>query len=369
MRFKKTEKNTSNKATSSTSGRSVIGLDIGQGAIRMVQLSGRSLNQVQLEKYAVMPLPANVISGTEITDFDQLVSHLQQCYSKLKSNCKQVNISLPASLVTIEENLRYVPESSEISLQELVESEVVRVGALDSINYDWFESGFDNKSGEQVILVAAAKTEDVDRCVDLLDEVGLQAANVDVDLFGVTNAFIYADEMMGGEFAHAKILAVDVGDVFMRAMIVENGKILFRHESHLGLEQLVQLVQRNYQCGDGEALAMIYGETARPADYRTLINDNFNMQIAQEIQRALQFYLATQNMDQGVDVRQIFVSGAGCTGSFGLDAAVYAQTDIPTQQIAPATLANNKSKTDDAQFARDANSLTMAFGLALRGLV
>ncbi|CRZ20278.1 type IV pilus assembly protein PilM [Kingella kingae] len=367
MRFKKTEKNTSNKAANATSGRSVIGLDIGQGGIRMVQLSGRSLSQVQLEKYAMVTLPSNVISGTEVVDFEQLVSHLQQCYSKLKTNCKQVNISLPTSSVTIEDDVRFNPEESEISLQEMVESEVSRVGALDSMNYDWYEMSQNAKTGEQRILVVAAKTEDVDRCSDLLDEIGLQATNVDVDLFAIANAFAYADQ--GEQFADSKVLLVDVGDVNMRALVVEKGTILFRHESHLGLEQLVQLVQRNYQCGDAEALAMIYGEMGRPADYHNMITHDFNMQIAQEVQRALQFFLATQSMDQGNDIRQIFVSGVGCTGAAGLDDAIYAQTSIATQQIAPASLAVNKLKTDEARFAQDANSLTMAFGLALRGLV
>ena len=51
MRSKKTEKKTSNKKAMATSGRSVIGVDISPSHIRMVQLSGRQLSQVQLEKY------------------------------------------------------------------------------------------------------------------------------------------------------------------------------------------------------------------------------------------------------------------------------------------------------------------------------
>ena len=39
------------------SAKSVIGLEIGSANIRMVQLSGRSSGQVQLEKYAIEPLP------------------------------------------------------------------------------------------------------------------------------------------------------------------------------------------------------------------------------------------------------------------------------------------------------------------------
>ncbi|WP_314309403.1 type IV pilus assembly protein PilM [Kingella denitrificans] len=369
MRSRKNGKNTSNKADSSISRNSVIGVDIGQGGIRMVQLSGRKLNQVQLEKYAAVTLPGNVVSGNDIVDFDQLVSHLQQCYTKLKTSCKQVNIALPSGIVTIEENFSYDPEGNDISLQEMVESEVVRVGALDGVNYDWKELSEDPRTGVMSVVIAAAKTDDVNSRVDLLEEVGLQAVNVDVDVFALANAFIYTDEMMGNQFTRSKILVVNVGDVNMNAMVLQNNKILFRHEANLGFEQLVQLIQRTYQCTDSEAVAMAYGRGSRPGDYRELITESFNMQIAQEVQRALQFFLATQNMDEGVDISQIFISGIGCTDAAGLDHVVSTHTNIPTQQCAPVSLAASKSKIDGTQLQKDADSLTMAFGLALRGLV
>ena len=357
MRSRKNGKNTSNKADSGISRNSVIGVDIGQGGIRMVQLSGRKLNQVQLEKYAAVTLPGNVVSGNDIVDFDQLVSHLQQCYTKLKTSCKQVNIALPSGIVTIEENFSYDPEGNDISLQEMVESEVVRVGALDGVNYDWKELSEDPRTGVLSVVIAAAKTDDVNSRVDLLEEVGLQAVNVDVDVFALANAFIYTDEMMGNQFTRSKILVVNVGDVNMNAMVLQNNKILFRHEANLGFEQLVQ------------AVAMAYGRGSRPGDYRELITESFNMQIAQEVQRALQFFLATQDMDEGVDISQIFISGIGCTDAAGLDHVVSTHTNIPTQQCAPVSLAASKSKIDGTQLQKDADSLTMAFGLALRGLV
>ena len=83
---------------------------------------------MQLEKYAIEPLPQNVVSGSEIVNFDTLVSHLQQCYSRLKTNCKSINVGLPVDVVTIEENLPYSAADAELSLQEFVEAEVVRVG-------------------------------------------------------------------------------------------------------------------------------------------------------------------------------------------------------------------------------------------------
>ena len=367
MRVKKS-KNTSSSNTSSLSGRTVIGLDIDQGAVRMVQLSGKGAGQAQVDKSAIVRLPANVVSGNEIVDFDQLVAHLQQCYNKLKTSCKRVNLALPAGAVTIDEGIRFNPNDGDISLQNLIEAEVSRIGALDEMNYDWQVLSQDGRSGEQSVLMVAAKTDDVNRYSDLLDEIGLTAINVDVDLFAIANAFSYADSIDSGEFAHERIALFDVGDVNTKALIMENGQILYKHEMNFGLEQLLQLIQRTYQVSESEALNMALSGRNRPADYQVSVMDNFNMQIAQEVQRTMQFFFATRNVGQSEVIKQIFISGSGCIPQSGLTESVYAQTGVMTQQIAPISFAISKIK-DGAQFASDENSLTKAFGLALRGLV
>ncbi len=377
MRFKKTAKNTSEKAAKPSkpakkssgkaaagmAAKSVIGLEIGPANIRMVQIAGKGSGRVQLEKYAVEPLPQNVVSGSEIVNFDTLVSHLQQCYSKLKTNCKSVNIGLPVSMVTIEDNLVYSESNSEMSVQEFVEAEVVRVGPLDDINYDWQEFPSTNK--EKTVLVVATKTDNVNQFTDLLDEIGVTPINMDVDLFAIFNTFAYVDMIQRNQFSNQRTALFDIGDVSLKALIVESGKILYRHETNFGLDQMIQMIQRNYQVTESEALEMVSGRRQRPADYKTEVSDYFNMQIAQEVQRALQFFMTTRSDD--IEVQQIFVSGSACVADSGLAEVIRISTNVTTQHLAPITLAENKIK-GGGNLAHDADSLTTAFGLALRGL-
>lgn len=376
MRKKKTDRNSSektekaskksSKSSASMSGKTVIGLDITPTTVRMIQISGRGVNQVQVEKYAIEPLPQNVVSGTEIVNFDMLVSHLQQCYAKMKTNCKSVNIALPASIVTIEDNLVF-ETGGELGVQEFVESEVSRVGALDDMNYDW--QVLDPLSGErdQTVLMVAAREDSVNQYTDLLDELNLTAINVDVDIFALFNAFAYVNAINNNEFFYDRVALFDIGDISMKALIVESGRILYRHETPFGLDQLLQLVQRSYQTTEHEALEMIHGKRQRPGDYRETITDYFNVQVGQEIQRALQFFSTTRSDDQAI--RHIFISGSGCISRSGMCEAVYANTQVATQELNSVSLAVNKLKGDQSQFEQDANALTTAFGLALRGLV
>ncbi|MBQ9601690.1 MAG: pilus assembly protein PilM, partial [Neisseriaceae bacterium] len=226
MRLKVNGKKSSNKGASVGFGKSIIGLDIGQNSIRMVQLSGKSINNIQVEKYAIEYLPQGVVSGKEIVDFQQLVSYLQQCYSKLSTSCKLANISLPFSDVTIEENVHYNPKDVEASLEEIANEQVSIVGSLDEMNYDWTVLHEDEETQDQTVLIVATRKDNVERCVDLADEIGVKLANVDVDLFASANAFLYADAVEGGEFSYERIALFDVGDTTMKCVIMDGGKIL-----------------------------------------------------------------------------------------------------------------------------------------------
>lgn len=273
---------------------------------------------------------------------------------------------MPFNSVTIEESLLFDP-SSDLTLQEFIESQVASVGSLDDMNYDWQIVNQNPQTQEQSVLMVAAKTEAVDKCIDIADEIGSVAHNVDIDLFAVINSFVYADQCQSNEFPIARVALFDIGDSSMKSIILENGQILYKQESQLGLEQLIQLIQRNYQVSEAESLGYLYNSNARPMDFNDLVFANFNMQIAQEVQRSLQFFFATQSTD--AQIKTIYLSGSGCIADSGIENAVYAQTSISVQQVAPINYANNKTKIDSAKFNSDANSLTTAFGLALRGLV
>lgn len=83
---------------------------------------------------------------------------------------------------------------------------------------------------------------------------------------------------------------------------------------------------------------MIRGDKPRPSDFKELVSDGFNMQVAQEVQRTMQFFFATQSNEQGGD-KHIFISGSGCIAGSGVVEAVCTNR-IQVSQIAPATLRN-----------------------------
>ena len=96
----KSKSSKASKASGGLSNRATIGIDISQHAIKMVQLTGRSLNQIQLEKYVITKLPKNIVKGNKIQDYDQLVTYLQHTYTQLRSSCKNFVAAVPQGLAT-----------------------------------------------------------------------------------------------------------------------------------------------------------------------------------------------------------------------------------------------------------------------------
>lgn len=363
MRLTKSGKNTSSKIYSGLGSRSVIGVDISQEAIKLVQLSGRSLNQIQLEKYVITRLPKNVIKGYRIQDHDQLVSYLQQSYAQLQSGSRSVVAALPQGITTIE-NLFYDPEAAGMDLEQFAEIEVSQLLSNSEINFDY--QVVDESVGEgQRVMAVAAKKDDVDTRVDALEAAGLKVEYMDVDVFAQANAFTYWISEHAPDLVNEKVAVIHISESQMHSVVIENGKILYRQESSIGGEQLNQLIQRAYQLTEEQA-AGLRASSERPSDYQFQVADRFNAQVAQEAHRVLQFYYTTQHSGQFASVKQVYLTGSA-SRELGLAEAVLAQTHTPAQVVHPAA-AVRSGNIDALELQRDAASLTIAFGLALRGL-
>lgn len=365
MRLLKNQKNTTNKASSGLISRGAVGVDISQNAIKMVQLTGRSLNQIQLEKYVITKLPKNIIRGNQIQDYDQLVSYLQHSYTQLNSSSKNIVAAMPQGLVTVETVVR--PRDSEGDLDTFAENEIAQLGPIEDMNYDYQIIGQSVMPlGSQVLLVAVRK-DDIEPRLEAFESANLSPSYMDVDLFAQSNAFSFWINQHAPELTDEKIAVIDVGDNQMQALVLQKGQILYKQETPVSNEQLLQLIQRTYQVTEDEAEKMRFSIESRPLDYQSQIADRFNIQVAQEIQRVLQFYYTTQATDQFSSVKHIFITGTASLEE-GLPETVFSQTNTAAQCVNPIIYAAHSNRIDLSQLQQDAASLNIAFGLALRGL-
>lgn len=368
MRLLKSTKNTNTKTNKSPNGlsnRSAVGIDISQHSIKMVQLAGRSLNQIQLEKYVIAKLPKNIVAGNKIQDYDQLVTYLQHAYAQLHTSCKNFVAAVPQNLATIE-TVIYSNKDSDISLEDFAETEIAEIGPIDEMSYDFQVTGTSVSPAGQKVLLAAAKKDDIEARIELYENADLALSAMDVDIFAQANAFSFWVNKHSPELENEKIAIFGIYATQMYALIMQNGQIIYRQETSVSTEQLNQLIQRTYQVTEEKAFQMMNAAT-KPTDYQAQVADRFNIQVAQEIQRVLQFYYTTQSNDGFANIKHIFLTGTASQQA-GLAETVFSQTNTATQCLHPAVYADKGNKIDLPQLQMDAPSLTLAFGLALRGL-
>lgn len=365
MRMSKKPKKSTKKTKMSFGSKGCLGVDITPSSINMVHLAGSVPGKLRVENYTIQPLPKGVIINGNIEDHDQLVSYLQQAYEQAGGGCKNVTGSLPQSLTNIQ-TVTYDSRSSDLPLEEFAELEASQSIGSDNLSYDYQITAELQQGNVLELIMAAAKRDDVDLRIDLFTDADVPLSQMDVDTFAVVNAFSIWISQFEPDLEYQKVAIFHVDEDQTKALILQNGNIVYKQETNFGNKQLTHNIQRQYKLSEDDAWSMRF-KSNKPSDFQSAVADHFNSQLTQEIQRVLQFYYTTVSSDYQDSVKHILISGCPFMQPFGLAKNVYAQTNISTQQVEPITSAQT-GKTETSRFNLESGQLTVAFGLAARGL-
>jgi type IV pilus assembly protein PilM len=354
--------NSKNKKVATTSSGQSLGISITDKSINMVLLNARSLNQFRLEKYVVVPLPKNIIGNGNVENHEELVANLQQAKQKLQSNCRNITVAISQKQASLQFLNR--DEDTEYTEEEQVMAELSQYDSLDDVSYDYQNVSTDNQGRENLLLVNS-KREDVNILLDAYTDAGITPTQMDVDILAVMNSAITWINIRQPDLTNKCIAVFNIDYNETQAIIMRHGKLLYKQEINLGYDHLMQSLRRNYQLTEEEAWDMLYNPS-KPEDYNSTVAQPFQQQFIQEIQRVLQFYFTSANQESEID--EILIFGYGNNSANGFTDNIRQQTHIPAQQINPILLAQPSNSIEQAKLQQDSSLLTVAFGLAVRGL-
>src|SRR5271157_2758288 len=152
----------------------LIGVDISSSALKLVELSEAGKGAYRLERYAVEPLPKDVVADGNIANLDQVAEALRRAHKRLGSRNRNVAMALPTAMVITKKII--VPSGQteeELELQVEAEANQYIPFALDEVNLDF---QIDLVQGEGNVLVGLG--------FDLQFELFLGLARRDDDLLG-----------------------------------------------------------------------------------------------------------------------------------------------------------------------------------------
>lgn len=337
----------------------VIGLDIGTTSIKVAELS-ISRGSATLESFAIVPTPANSVSGGEINDITSVAMAIQSACQESKTKVKNIATAMWGTAVIVKKITMPRMDKKLVKEQIRFEAEQYIPFDLSNVSLAYHELNT-NSSGESMdVLLVAAQNELVVQYSQAVEVAGYKCSVLDVAGFALANAF---------EFNHGKmantICLLNIGATITNFVVVQNGEVIFCRDILVGGANFTNEIHKALGVTVPEAESLKMSASAGrdvPDDVHSILSQT-NEAIVEEIRSAMDFLGATTN---GVSISQFFITGGGAFTP-GLRETLSRVTGIPVDSFQPWKNIKANTKKINPQYLEQITAFSpVALGLALR---
>jgi len=336
-----------------------LGVDISSTSVKLLELS-RSGGRYRVESYAVEPLPPNSVVEKNITDAELVGEAIGRAVKKSGTRtrtaaCAVAGSAVITKIISMPANL----SEDEMEGQIQIEADQYIPYPLEEISLDFEVLNLSETEPDKVdVLLAASRSDNVDRRVAALEVGGLQAKVVDVEAFGLENAVSLVMNDIGDQHI---VAIMDVGETTSTLSVLEANSIVYTREQLFGGRQLTDEIQRRYGLSYEEA-GLAKRQGGLPDNYEPEVLQPFRESMAQEVNRALQFFYSSSQ----VGTVDHIVIGGGCASITGIGGLIRERTDTPISIANPFANMSVASRVRADALANDAPAMMIACGLSLR---
>jgi type IV pilus assembly protein PilM len=341
--------------------KSVVGLDIGSSAVKLVELRERK-GSYQVQKVAVEALSPEAIVDGSIMDSSLVVDAIHKLNDQAKVKNPNFATSLSGHSVIIKKI--QVPAMSREELAESIQWEAEQYIPFDinDVRLDYMVlSDAAPGEGQMDVLLVAVKRDKVNDYMSVISQAGRTPALVDVDAFAVQNCY-----EVNYDLDPLKVVAlVNMGAAVTNINILSRGQTVFWRDISSGGNQFTEALQREYNLSFDQAEALKRGQSVdrySPAEARPVL-DAVSSEVASEIQKTFDFFAAT-SAEGPVD--ELVVSG-GCALTPNLLQILRERFGVPVELMDPFRRVHFRESDFDAEWLRGvAPMLAVTVGLAIR---
>jgi type IV pilus assembly protein PilM len=340
----------------------ILGLDISSTSVKLLELQQDGDNY-KVQSLAIEPLPDNAVVEKNFQDVEAIGETIKKAVKRAGTKAKNAAVAVAGSAVITK--IITMPASlsgGELEAQIQLEADQYIPYPLEEINLDFEVMGPTENNPETIdVLLAASRSENIESRTAALEIGGLVPKIVDVEAYTIEHAaYLLAKDMEEG--GKDKVIAViDIGATMTSLNVIENGHLIYTREQNFGGKQLTEEIMRRYGLAYEEA-GRLKKSGGLPDNYIPEVLEPFKETIAQQVSRFLQFFY-TAGKHNAVDL--IALAG-GCAAIPGIDELVESQLDTPTVIANPFSKMSLSSKVNPEALSKDAPSLMIACGLALR---
>lgn len=340
-----------------------LGVDLSTSSVKLIEIS-RSGDTYKVESYAAEPMPPNAIVDKVIQDVDAVGDAIRKAAKRAGSRIKDAAVAIGgASVIT-----KTIPMPASLSDQELGDQIELQADQyipfpLEEVSFDYEIMGASPHDPEMVdVLLAATRRENVEARQAVLEIAGLTAKVVDIEAYALENACRLLTYQMPDEGLDKTVGIADFGATTTTFSVLHDRKIIYTRDQAFGGKQLTEEIMRHYGLSFEEA-GKAKREGGLPSNYKPEILDPFIDDMAQQVNRSIQFFLSSQSEFSELD--QLIICG-GCATIPG--AAEHVAERVGCQTVIGDPLGQMKlSSRAKAQLVEsDAAALVVACGLAMR---
>lgn len=341
-------------------GKNLVGVDIGSSSIKVAEIKEKRGGARALVRFGYHPLPSETIVDGHIINSGAVVEGLQKLFHKAKR--RDVALRVSGHSVIIKKIT--MPQMTTAELQEQItwEAEQHIPFDLSEVQIDWQVLSQRPDQAQMDVLLVAAKKEEIGDLTNLAVEAKLRPRVVDLDAFTVQNTF---EAGYGVPPPEQTVALLHVGASLTTLNILADGTTSFTRDIANGGALITEEIQRNLGLSAEEAEAYKCGGDGRglvPREVPEIIGTVVE-QLAGEIQRSLDFYLATSG---GGEISRVLVSG-GTANIRALLEAIERRCRVPVERLDSLRVATPEGKNvDQALLQARAPQAAVAIGLALR---
>ena len=343
--------------------QNAIGLDIGSSSIKLIQVK-RSNKGLSLENFAMSELAPEAIYEGGIHDQEAVINTIKGLIENLQLKTKAVSLSIGGHSVIVKKIT--LPAMSDEELAESINWEADHYIPYDLVDvyldYQILQTRADQ--GQMDVMLVAAKREVVDQYVSVVREAGLKPVTVDTDCFAVQNAFEVNYSLPDDQL----ICLIHVGAENLNINVISYGVNTFTRDLQLGGDTYTREIQKQMGTSYQEAEAYKLGGSGAsgsqivPQDVQRILV-MISEQIASEINRSLEFHLATSGESR---FEKIYLSG-GTVRLSTLADEIAKKTNTPVELLDPFHTVDIDPNVFNVQYLKETKSYApVAFGLSLR---
>ena len=336
-------------------GKSTIGLDIGSGYLKIVQLKDTK-GGYELELFDMLPLPPELIVDGSIIDSLRVVDSLKELARKAKIKSKDVVISMAGHSSVIIKRVA-LPDMSEEELHESIKFEAEQYIPFDieDVNLDFQILGPKEEPGQMDVILVAVKRDIINEYLSVVKESGFNCQIVDVNSFALENIYEVNYELESGK----NIALVNIGASTINMNILKGGMSVFTRDSAVGSNLHTEVLQREFNLTYDVAERLKRGETVEnisPQDAFSVM-ELASEEIIGEVNRSLEYFHE--------EINEVVLCG-GCALVKDFPKLLAEKIGVETKIMQPFKNIKIPKKFDMTYIEEVAPILSVAAGLALR---